>query len=117
MAFHEKACTPCRGGIPPLSPDESIHLLQRVPTWALAADATRLERSFDFPDYRRALAFVNAVSAVAESEGHHPDLCFGWGYVRISLHTHAIHGLHENDFLLAAKIDQLPVRSRRPAAA
>ena len=117
MTFHEKACTPCQGGIPPLTATESGDLLRRVPAWTLAGDGTRLARSFDFPDYRRALAFVNAVSAIAETEGHHPDLCFGWGYVRISLQTHAINGLHENDFLLAAKIDRIPAPNHRPPAA
>ena len=66
-----------------------------------------IERTYRFGNFREALAFVDHVGALAEAEGHHPDVCFGWGYATISLQTHKIKGLHENDFILAAKVDQL----------
>ena len=68
---------------------------------------TEFERSFAFDDFRRALAFVDRIGALAESEGHHPDIHFGWGYATVSLQTKKIGGLHENDFIMAAKIDQI----------
>ncbi|MEI6557361.1 MAG: 4a-hydroxytetrahydrobiopterin dehydratase [Rhodospirillaceae bacterium] len=107
MAFHEQPCTPCAGGLPPLSEAAARGLAVQVPDWQIADGATRLVRRFPVPDYAQALAFVTALSAIAEAEGHHPDVCFGWGYVTVSMQTHAIKGLHQNDFLLAAKIDRL----------
>ena len=112
MEFQQQQCTPCRGGIPPLTADEAWRFATQVPDWLVQDQATRLVRAFIFPDYAQALALVTAISAVAEAEGHHPDICFGWGYVTVSLHTHAIDGLHENDFLLATKFDRL-VENRR----
>ncbi|MEI8396634.1 MAG: 4a-hydroxytetrahydrobiopterin dehydratase [Rhodospirillaceae bacterium] len=109
MEFHEQHCTPCRGGLPPLTPEEAARFGSVVPDWQINEGATRIVRSFTFPNYAKALAFVNALSAIAEAEGHHPDISFGWGYVTVSLHTHAINGLHANDFLLAAKFDRLPI--------
>lgn len=103
----QKTCVPCRGGVPPLSEGEAQHLRAQTPAWELRDGAKRIERSFKFADFRAALDFVNKVGEVAESENHHPDICFGWGYATISLHTHKIKGLHENDFILAAKIDRL----------
>lgn len=107
-ALAQKQCTPCRGGIPPMDEASARDYLADRPQWQLTADAKRIERSFDFKTFAAALEFVNAVGAVSESEGHHPDIHFGWGYVTISLQTHKIDGLHENDFILAAKIDALP---------
>jgi 4a-hydroxytetrahydrobiopterin dehydratase len=103
MEFHEKTCTPCQGGLAPLAAEDATTLLRDSPGWRLADDATRLVRDFKFPDFAQALAFVNAVGALAETEGHHPDIKFGWGYVSITLFTHKIQGLHENDFIMAAK--------------
>jgi 4a-hydroxytetrahydrobiopterin dehydratase len=103
----ERACTPCRGGVPPLTADEAGRLHAQAADWSLLDDARRIERSFRFGDFREALAFVDKVGALAEAEGHHPDLCFGWGYAKISLQTKKIRGLHQNDFIMAAKIDQL----------
>lgn len=102
-----KICTPCRGGIPPLTLEEASRYQDQVPDWTLRDEGHRIERGFRFPDFRTALAFVQGVGEVAESEGHHPDVCFGWGYVTVSVQTKKIKGLHENDFILAAKIDQL----------
>jgi len=113
--FAEKTCTPCRGGVPPLTPQEAETLRGQAPEWALLDDAHRIERSFRFRDFREALTFVQTVGEIAESEGHHPDISFGWGYATVSLRTKKIKGLHENDFIMAAKIDRAassqPVRT------
>ena len=101
-----KSCTPCRGGIPPLTPDEAEAHRHQTPEWGLHDDSRRIERSFKFDSFAGAFAFVQRVADLAESEGHHPDITFGWGYATISLQTHKINGLHENDFILAAKLDR-----------
>ena len=102
-----KTCVPCRGGVPPLAGPEAERYLRQAPGWALMDDGKRIERKFTFKNFGDALAFVNRVGVLAEDEGHHPDLTFGWGYATISLHTHKIKGLHENDFIMAAKINRL----------
>ncbi len=102
-----KVCTPCQGGIPPLTAAEAESLRKQTPKWDLTDSATWLRRSFKFKDFAASLDFVNRVGALAEAEGHHPDIAFGWGYADVSLQTHKIKGLHENDFILAAKIDGL----------
>src|SRR3954470_13949396 len=102
----QKVCTPCRGGIPALSPDEVARYASQLPDWAVE-HARRIERTYRFGNFREALAFVDQVGALAEAERHHPDVCFGWGYATVSLQTHKIKGLHENDFILAAKVGQL----------
>ena len=98
---------PCRGGVPPLPPEEAERYLGQVPGWELADDARLLRRTFRLANFREALAFVHGIGELAEAEGHHPDLCFGWGYVTVALWTKKIKGLHENDFILAAKVDRL----------
>ena len=103
-----KKCVACEGGIPKLTRAETEHFLKETPEWTLSPDATRLSRRFAFKDFAKALAFVNAVGKVAEEEWHHPDIAFGWGRVEITIATHAVRGLTENDFILAAKIDRLP---------
>jgi 4a-hydroxytetrahydrobiopterin dehydratase len=100
-----KTCTPCRGGVPPMEAAEAERHLAQVPDWTLKDGGRRIERTWRFKDYAEAFAFVGRVSALAEAEGHHPDVTFGWGYATVSLYTHKIDGLHENDFILAAKID------------
>ena len=102
-----KVCTPCQGGIPPLPADRAEQYLAVTPGWQLRDDAKRIERTFKFDDFKGAWSFVDRVSDQAEQEGHHPDITFGWGYVTVSVFTHKIQGLHENDFILAAKINQL----------
>ena len=102
-----KTCVPCKGGVPPLTDDQAKHYLGETRSWALNAAATRIERRFTFRDFVEAIDFVNRVGALAEQEGHHPDISFGWGYCNVVLYTHKIKGLHENDFIMAAKIDQL----------
>ena len=110
-----KTCTPCRGGVPPLEPEAAKRFLADVSGWLLSEDARKIERGFRFANFKEALAFVGHVGALAEAEGHHPDIAFGWGYATVSLQTKKIKGLHENDFILAAKIDQLtPRRARTP---
>ena len=107
-ALAAKTCTPCRGGVPPLSRAEAARLQEQVKDWALLDDAHRIERTFRFHNFREALYFVTKVGELAESEGHHPDINFGWGYATVSLQTKKIKGLHENDFIMASKIDRLP---------
>jgi 4a-hydroxytetrahydrobiopterin dehydratase len=103
----QKSCVPCRGGIPPLDSKEAESLRAQAPEWRLLDDSHRIERTFKFGNYRDAFALVKDVSELAESEGHHPDVSFGWGFATISLQTKKIMGLHENDFIMAAKIDRL----------
>jgi 4a-hydroxytetrahydrobiopterin dehydratase len=106
MALSEKSCVPCRGGVPPLGPEEIAPLAREVERWAVV-DNHHIERGFDFPDFKSALNFVNRVGTLAEDEGHHPDLHLSWGRVGVSIWTHKIDGLSESDFILAAKIDLL----------
>jgi 4a-hydroxytetrahydrobiopterin dehydratase len=82
-----KTCTPCRGGIPPLTPGEAEGFHKQVAQWDLGEDAKRIERTFKFRNFGDALSFVQRVGELAEREGHHPDICFGWGYARVSLQT------------------------------
>src|SRR5215831_10716712 len=110
----EKTCTPCRGGIPPLTHEEAERFQSQTPNWELRDDGHRIERTFRFRNFQEALGFVRDVGDLAETEGHHPDISFGWGYATISLRTKKIKGLHENDFIMASKIDRMFDRSDRP---
>ena len=103
----QRHCTPCRGGVEPLDQAKAEAFLADLSGWQLADHGKRIKRDFRFKTFAQALTFVNEVGAIAEGESHHPDIAFGWGYASISLQTHAIDGLHENDFILAAKIDAL----------
>jgi 4a-hydroxytetrahydrobiopterin dehydratase len=102
----EKTCTPCRGGVAPLTPLEAQRYGAETPDWALVDGARRIERTFRLRNFREALSFVQKVGELAEAEGHHPEITFGWGYATVSLRTKKINGLHENDFIMAAKIDR-----------
>jgi 4a-hydroxytetrahydrobiopterin dehydratase len=102
-----KKCTPCRGGVPPLVADEAKAYQDKVPRWALLDESTRISRTYKFRTFAEAFQFVQKLAELAEQEGHHPDIAFGWGYVTISLQTKKIRGLHENDFIMAAKVDRL----------
>jgi 4a-hydroxytetrahydrobiopterin dehydratase len=106
MSLADKHCVPCRGGVPPLQGEELHKFASQVPGWDVV-DGHHLAKSFAFPDFATALAFVNRVGAVAEEEGHHPDVCLSWGRVDVKTYTHKINGLAESDFILAAKIDRL----------
>jgi 4a-hydroxytetrahydrobiopterin dehydratase len=102
----EKKCVPCRGGVPPLKGKELETLHTHVPKWSVY-DEHHITRRFAFPDFKQALDFVNRVGALAEEQGHHPDILLGWGKAEITLWTHKINGLTESDFIMAAKIDRL----------
>jgi 4a-hydroxytetrahydrobiopterin dehydratase len=102
----DKKCVPCRGGVPPLKGKELEKLQQSVPKW-MVYDEHHLHREFKFPDFKQALEFVNRVGALAEEQGHHPDILLAWGKAEITLWTHKIDGLTESDFIMAAKIDRL----------
>ena len=107
MELAEKDCAPFRGGVAPLSEDDAKGYIARTPGWELRDDGKRIERTFRFKDFAAALAFVDRVGALAERQGHHPDVRFGWGYCAVSFHTHRIGGLHENDFIMAARVNAL----------
>lgn len=109
MELAKKRCVPCEGGATPLPRGEAEALLAQLPDWELSPDGARITRRFSFADFAGAVAFANRVAAVAEQEGHHPDLHVSWGKVVVELSTHALGGLSENDFILAAKIDELVV--------
>jgi len=101
-------CVPCEGtGEKALSPEEVDRLLPDVPTWKLAKDRRSIARTFKFDDFVAAMKFVNRVADLAEAEGHHPDFHVHWNKVELVLWTHALGGLHRNDFVVAAKIDRL----------
>jgi len=106
MELAQKHCVPCRGGVPPLTREAIQALVPQVPAWEVVRDH-HLTRTFPFPDFRSALDFVNRAGAVAEEQGHHPDLYLSWGRVEVRIWTHKIDGLTESDFILAAKIDRL----------
>ena len=101
----EKSCVPCRGGVPPLAKDKAQQFLTQTPGWELR-EGKRIERTFKFKNFREAIGFVDRVGGLAEEEAI-TDITFGWGYATISLHTHKIKGLHQNDFIMAAKINAL----------
>ena len=101
----EKNCIPCKGGIPPLKGAELLPYAEQLPDWKIVEEH-HVSKSFLFRDFKAALDFVNRVGAIAEQQGHHPDLCLAWGKVDVQIYTHKIRGLTESDFVLAAKIDQ-----------
>ena len=103
-----KTCVPCRGGTPPLKGEELHSYSHQLPNWQVI-DEHHITRTFTFPDFQKALDFVNRVGAVAEQQGHHPDIFLTWGKVGITLWTHSVNGLTESDFIMAAKIDQIPM--------
>ena len=106
MSLAEKHCVPCKGGVPPLKGEALEKMKAEVPGWQVVDDH-HLLKSYSFPDFVTALAFVNKAGAIAEQEGHHPDLLLSWGKVEVKTWTHKIDGLTESDFILAAKLDQI----------
>lgn len=102
----ERECVPCRGGVPPLKNDEIQKLLGQLADWESVGEH-HLRKQYKFADFRETLDFVNRVGELAENQGHHPDICFGWGKAEVTIWTHKIDGLTESDFVLAAKIDKL----------
>lgn len=104
----DKKCVACEGGIPPLTPEEIAVFQPQVPLWIVSKDGLSISREITLKDFKEAISFVNKVATVAEEEGHHPDInLYAFKKVAITLSTHAIQGLSENDFIVAAKIDQL----------
>jgi 4a-hydroxytetrahydrobiopterin dehydratase len=104
----KKKCVPCEDdGFPPLSVEQAKDFLPHVPGWDLEADALCIVKTYTFKDFAEAMRFANQVAELAEEQGHHPDLLIGWGRVTVTLSTHSIGGLSENDFILAAKIELL----------
>lgn len=101
----EKKCVACEGGVAPLNRTEGEILLKQLKEWRLSGDARWISKQFKFKDFKEALEFTNKVGEIAESEGHHPDIQLSWGTVVIELTTHAIKGLSQNDFIIAAKVD------------
>ena len=106
----EKECIPCEGGIPSFDLNEIHKYLKKVDGWDVKSENNEsyfLIKEFKFNDFLESQSFINKVGNLAEKEGHHPDIWFGWGYAKIKIFTHAINGLHESDFVLAAKIDKI----------
>ncbi|MFN3531193.1 MAG: 4a-hydroxytetrahydrobiopterin dehydratase [Candidatus Brocadia sp.] len=101
-----KKCIPCKGGVPPLKGEALVALQKQIEGWDVVEEH-HLFKTFKFPDFRKALDFVNKVGEIAEQEGHHPIITFTWGKVEIKIYTHKINGLTESDFILAAKIDAI----------
>ena len=99
-----KTCVPCRGGVPALKGNDLEKIHKEVSEWKVV-DEHHIKRTFTFPDFKQALDFVNRVGALAEEQGHHPDILLTWGKAEITLWTHKIDGLTESDFIMAAKID------------
>ena len=100
-------CTPCSDKTPKLNHDEISINLKKLYNWNVNDEKEMLFKKFTFKNFKAVLNFTNSVGELAENEGHHPDISFGWGYCLIMIHTHAIKGLSINDFILAAKIDQI----------
>jgi len=109
MKLYSKKCIPCSGDIPPFSKLEIKKYLKKIKNWKVSINEKKayyLIKQFKFKNFLQSLKFVKKISIIAEREGHHPDINFGWGYVRILIYTHAINGLSESDFILASKIDR-----------
>jgi 4a-hydroxytetrahydrobiopterin dehydratase len=105
--LHQKKCTVCEGGIPPLSKAAAEKLLIETPGWTLDKEVKYIERKFSFKGFYATMSLVNAIAYIAQQEGHHPDMTIGYNYCHIKFSTHAISGLSENDFIVAAKINEL----------
>ena len=105
-ALAGEKCEPCRGGVPPLQGDALRELVDTIGGGWKVIGEHHLEKEFAFPDFATALAFTNEIGAIAEDEGHHPDIYLSWGKVRVTIWTHKIDGLTRSDFVLAAKIDR-----------
>ena len=106
----DKKCVPCEGGVIPFDISEIHKYQKKVDGWDILKDNKEkffLNKKFNFNNFIESQEFINKVGEISEDEGHHPDISFGWGYAEIKITTHAIEGLSENDFILAAKIDQL----------
>ena len=108
--LHKKDCVPCQGGVPSFDISTIHKYLKKIDGWDVKNDKKKiyfLEKNFTFNNFDESKKFVNKVGDIAEKEGHHPDIMFGWGYAKIKIFTHKIKGLVESDFILAAKIDKI----------
>lgn len=105
--LEQQSCRPCRGGIPPMSAEQAGEMLAVIPGWELIESASKLRRTFALQDFMQAQAFAMQVGELSELQGHHPDISYGWGYCQVVYFTHKIGGLHENDFIMAAKVNAL----------
>jgi len=108
MDFTKKRCVPCEGGVPAMPPAAVDEALRSLEGWDSRDERTRIHKHYRFKDFVEAMRFVNALAELAESEGHHPDFAVHWNAVDVTLWTHAVGGLSENDFIVAAKLDVLP---------
>lgn len=106
-ALKNSACVPCQGGVAPMSRDEASAMLPAIAGWQLSADATKLSCTFRFKNFMLAQGFAARVGEISEIENHHPDICYGWGYCTVQFYTHKIGGLHENDFIMAARVNAI----------
>lgn len=106
MGLEDKQCIACRGDVEPLSKKEAEVFLPQVPGWNITDGGKKIHRRFTFKNWAKAMKLVSHIDRIAEAEKHHPDVAFGWGYCEVHVQTHAIGGLHENDFILAAKINR-----------
>jgi len=107
MALSQKSCIPCQGGIPPLTREQAHGFLSQTPGWTLADDSLSIYRRFSFKNFVEAMEFARRIGDLAEQEGHHPVLTIGWGFCLVIFKTSKIKGLHENDFIMAAKVHLL----------
>jgi 4a-hydroxytetrahydrobiopterin dehydratase len=106
MSLADKTCMPCKGGTAALKGDALNALKAELPDWEVVEEH-HLHRAFKFPDFKKALDFVNRAGAIAEEQGHHPDILLAWGKAEVTIYTHKINGLTESDFVMAAKIDRV----------
>jgi len=106
-ALQHKPCVPCQGGIAPMSAADAQAMLPAISGWQLDAGGVKLSRSFTFKNFMQAQAFAVRVGEISDIENHHPDICYGWGFCSVVFYTHKIGGLHENDFIMAAKVNAL----------
>jgi 4a-hydroxytetrahydrobiopterin dehydratase len=115
MDYAQKKCAPCEAGVPALGGAAVDEALRSLDGWDAQESRTRLHKQYRFKDFLEAMRFVNALAAVAEGEGHHPDFSVHWNTVDVTLWTHTLGGLSENDLIVAAKLDRLPeARAARP---
>lgn len=105
--FARKRCIPCEGNVPPLTLPQAKDFMQHIPGWSLAENGASIDREYVFKDFDETMEFVNMVAELSETEGHHPDMQVSYNKLHLSLTTHAIGGLSENDIILAAKINEL----------
>jgi 4a-hydroxytetrahydrobiopterin dehydratase len=104
----KKKCEACEGGVDPLTRAEAESYMAEVPGWEMSSDAKMISKKFQFKNFLKAMTFVESVADIAEMEGHHPDIHISYNIVKLELYTHSIKGLSENDFIVAAKVDQIP---------